>query len=675
MIPDARGMDALKDRQEFSLPLPPDPKSSMRLKQPSPETLFQQAVVLQGQNKPDQALRLYARLLAVQPRAPEAYFNMAVIHHQCGRWQQALDCYAAALRLKPEWPAAWYNLAQAREAAGDIDDSIAAYRRAIDIQPEYQQAHYNMGLIHLVRQEYAPAEERFKAAIALQPEHAPSHNNLGKALQAQGHIAEAQNAFSHACHLDPSLAQAWFNLAEIAQAEGELETALTCYQRALQLRPDMEEACNNLGNAYRKLGQYDQAVSCYRTILAHHPQKAEVHYNLGSTLRLQEDLEPALSHLLRAVQLKPDYADAWNNLALTCKNIGDLDRALTCFNQALAIHPDMAVARWNRAFVYLLQENFAAGWADFEWRFRMPQRKSIYPFQLEGPRWQGQPVPSATILVHDEQGLGDTLQFVRYLPLVKARCRHVVLETRAELISLLHSAAGVDQIVPRSGDGRPAALYDYHIPLMSLPGLFHTKAATIPARTPYLYANPQKTAHWLRQLPVARPKIGLVWSGRPQHTNDHNRSCRLIDLFPLLSLEGIQFIGLQKGPGAVQIRELPEKFAFLNLGDALRDFEDTAAVLAHLDMLITVDTAAAHLAGAMGKPVWVLIPFIPDWRWSMQRCDSPWYPSMRLFRQSAPRDWLSPINAMQSQLQALFHRKTDTSTPTRCTPPQPQTRC
>ena len=548
--------------------------------------------------------------------------------------------------------------AQARNMAGHTADAIAAYRLTIEIQPGYQQAHYNMGLIHLSHQDYTLAEQTFTAAIALQPDHAPSHYNLGKVLQAQGRIAEAQKAFSQACHLDPGLAQAWFNLAEIAQTNNKLEIALTCYQRALQLRPDMEAACNNLGNAYRKLGQYDQAASCYRKILAQHPQRAEVHNNLGGTLRLQEDFEPALSHLLRAVQLKPDYADAWNNLALTWKNIGDLDRALSCLNQALAIHPEMPLARWNRAFVYLLQENFTAGWADFEWRFRIPQRKSIYPFQLEGPRWQGQPVPSATILVHDEQGIGDTLQFVRYLPLVKARCRCIVLETRAELISLLHSADGVDQIVPRSDDGRPAALYDYHIPLMSLPGLFHTKAATIPARAPYLYANPQKTAHWLRQLPSARPKIGLVWSGRPQHTNDHNRSCRLIDLVPLLSLEGIQFIGLQKGPGAVQIHDLPERFAFLNLGEALQDFEDTAAVLAHLDMLITVDTAAAHLAGAMGKPVWVLIPFIPDWRWSMQRCDSPWYPSMELFRQPAPKDWRSPVNAMRIRLQALFHRKT-----------------
>lgn len=380
---------------------------------------------------------------------------------------------------------------------------------------------------------------------------------------------------------------------------------------------------------------------------------AEHHFKLGSALREKEQFEEALCHLAKAVELRPDHADAWNNLALACKNIGEFKRAMACLNRAIAIKPDLAEAHWNRSFLHLLNDDYDRGWSDFEWRFRIAQRRFIYPFDLPGARWNGTPDPSAAILVHDEQGMGDTLQFVRYLPLVKARCRKVILETRPNLLSLLHGQPGIDQIILRSTDGLPRADYDMHVPLMSLPKVFGTHACTIPAAMPYIVADPGKVAHWDGKLAGAAPKVGLVWSGNPHHTNDRNRSCPLATFKPLLEIPGIQFIGLQKGPGAEQAARLTGKYHFSNWDNEQRDFSDTAAIVSHLDLVITVDTAMAHLAGAMAKPVWLLLSYVPDWRWGLHRNDTPWYPTMRLFRQHRLKAWAPVVRQMTAALTAI----------------------
>jgi hypothetical protein len=412
----------------------------------------------------------------------------------------------------------------------------------------------------------------------------------------------------------------------------------------------LSSAINNLGNLYRRQNAYEQAAGCYRRLLELSPNLPEAHYNLGSVLRDKAEFGPALTHLSRAVKLRPGYAEAWNNLALTLKNIGDLDRALTCFNHAVERAPDLAVARWNRSFVHLLKEDYLSGWKDFEWRFQIPSWKTIYPFRLKGKRWQGQYAPEAAILIHDEQGLGDTLQFVRYLPMVKQRCKTVIFETRRELMTLLHGIEGADKLVARPTESVPSCECDFYVPLMSLPGIFGTTAETVPMRRPYITVDPQKRVEWQDRWPKAPLTIGLVWAGRPEHHNDGNRSCRLQDLEPLRQLAQAGFVSLQKGPAAEQIAGSWAEGRIADIGSALSDFTDTAGALANIDLLITVDTAVAHLAGAMGMPVWVLIPFIPDWRWGMRRDDTPWYPKMRLFRQTEPKQWRPVIERIAHEI-------------------------
>ncbi|RJQ82980.1 MAG: tetratricopeptide repeat protein [Desulfobacteraceae bacterium] len=618
------------------------------------ETLFEQAFVLHAEGRLQEALDAYREALQSQPGLYQAFFNQGLIYLQLNQPEQAVSCYQKGVALNNSHHEAFFNLAQACERAGDPDGAVAAYRQALQRRAQYFEAAYNLGCLHLNRADPQEASGWLERAVALNPKHAAARNNLGQAYAALNQPEKAERCYAAAHALDPGLLAAACNLAQLRQTQNRLEEAVDVYRRTLAANPQQAtSALNNLGNIYRDMGRYAAALECYRGVVARAPDLAEGHYNLGSALRQSEAYEEALIHLWRAVQLRPDYAEAWNNLALTCKNIGDLDRALTCFDRAVRLAPDMAVARWNRSFVHLLKNNYAAGWADFEWRFRMPQRKQIYPFHLTGTRWSGQPLPDAAILVHDEQGLGDTIQFVRYLPLVQARCREVILETRSELAAVLRPCAGVARIIVRSTDGHPAADYDFHVPLMSLPAVFQTTPQTIPGTVPYLGAERHRIDEWRAKLkrPAAGIRIGLVWSGRPQHTNDRNRSCALTDLMPLLQLPGVRFYGLQKGPGADQVRGLPAGIDFTDLGRELNDFSDTAAVLANLDLVISVDTAVVHLAGAMGRPVWVLIPFIPDWRWAMTGETTPWYPSMRLFRQTRPKDWAGVVERMRRVLE------------------------
>jgi tetratricopeptide (TPR) repeat protein len=546
-----------------------------------------------------------------------------------------------------------FERASAQLEDGRLTEALDGYRTVIALKPHLCEAHFNKGLIHLHCKEFQAAIADFGKATELKPQWPEAYNYLGQAYEGVNHLEHAEACYAKAHSMAPEMIPACFNLAQRLKARGCLDEAMQLYERIIAIQPDSIVAINNLGNIYKDRQQYDAAIACYRQILALEPDLAEGHYNLGSALRQTESYQQAIIHLHRAVELRPEYADAWNNLALAFKNIGDLNRALLCFNRAITLNSELAVAHWNRSFVHLLKEDFSAGWIDFEWRFRLPQRATIYPFQISGKRWSGQPVPDATILVHDEQGLGDTLQFMRYLPLVKLRCRKVILETRAELVSLLQGYSGADQVIVRSADGCPDVAYDFYFPLMSLPGLFQTNTKTIPIKSPYIFADRDKIEYWRTKLPHSVLKVGLVWSGRPQHTNDRNRSCRLTDLLPLLQLPGIHYVGLQKGAGSEQAAGLPPGIDFANRGDELHDFSDTAALLANLDLLISVDTAAVHLAGAMGRPVWVMLPFIPDWRWGMAREDCLWYPTLRLFRQTCPKDWAGAIERIRRELLSL----------------------
>ncbi len=541
------------------------------------------------------------------------------------------------------------------QKAGDFKSAIESFRRVLRLNPNHIEGAFRIGSLFLQQGDADWALKWLNHALVLAPEWGVLLNNIGKAHHLKGDDKQALTYFKKAAQLSPDLAEVWFNFAEMDTQTNQLASAVENYQKAIAIDPDMSAAYNNMGNALRDLERYPEAIAAFTKVLDLDPDLPHGHYNLGGVYRLIEDFPSAVQHLSKAIQLSPGYADAWNNLALTCKNMGDFDRARLYFNRALKIAPGLAIARWNRSFIHFLKSNWQEGWEDFEVRFDLPQHRSIYPHRIEGERWDGNPIPQQTLLVHDEQGLGDTFQFIRWLPWAKARCGRLVFETRSEIIPLIENSFGIDEIVERSPEKAPDVPFDHYIPLMSIPRLINL----YPGMTdwaPYIQAPEAKIAKWRSHLPDGSLKVGIVWAGRPEHGNDANRSCGIDTFTQLFQNQSIQFIGLQKGPAEHQLDDLPFSNA-TNLGSQLDSFSDTAAILTQLDLLITVDTSVAHLAGAMGCPVWVLIPHIPDWRWGTHGSRTPWYPTMKLFRQPRPKDWETVIKSISKELDHLAGKK------------------
>jgi tetratricopeptide (TPR) repeat protein len=561
--------------------------------------------------------------------------------------------YRRAVELQPMNAEACFKLGVCQHDDGRLDEALALYLKAVHLKPNFWEAHYNAGLVYQACKRREEASVCYQQALNINPGCAEAHNNLGQLYLERGESSQALNCFRNALRLRADFAEAHFNMAEAFSAAQRDDDAVSHYQAALRLKPALAEAWNNLGNVLRRKDDPAGACRCYQQVVQLRPDLAQGHYNLGSAWKDMDELDRAVESLTKAAALDKSYAEAWNNLGLAYKNRGDHHQAIACFSEALRLKPELAEAHWNRSSVNLLVGDFAQGLKDYEWRFQLPKWQLVYPFRTRLPRWDGSADRSRRILVHDEQGLGDTLQFIRYIPMVSERCGRLILETRRELMDLLREFPGVDEVVERPNDSESQAEADVCIPLLSLPLVFGTTLETIPAVVPYLWADPRKALNWRRRIEGPHFKVGLVWAGRPQHQNDRNRSC-CIDLFaPLARNHGIRCFSLQKGPAAEQLMQSGLRKSIVNLDPELEDFSDTAAVISQLDLVITVDTSVAHLAGAMGKPVWLLLPHIPDWRWMLEREDSPWYPTMRLFRQEKPGDWSGVFQRVQAALEML----------------------
>lgn len=587
------------------------------------------------------------------PKNPVYYASLGDVLKFQGQLPQAIVCYQKALEMDPAFDEIYFKLGIAHHDQNDLNAAISYYRKAVEKKPDFVEALYNIAIVYQALNEDDEAISYYDQAIRLKPDYAEAHNNKGKAHKDKGDLQKAAACFRRALQLKADFAEPYFNLGDVLSTLGQIEAAIENYRLALRCRPNMIEAYNNLGNAHKTRGNFDAAIENYSQVVKLKPDLAEAYYNLGSTFRFKGDYQAAVANFSHALRLKPQYAKAHNNLGLTFKNQGDLDPAIECFSQALRINPNLAEAHWNRSFVNLLKGEFTKGWRDYDWRFKQDKWKTLYPYRYDKPSWDGSIGMDKTIFVHDEQGLGDTLQFVRYIPAVRSRFQRVIFETRKSLIPLLQGFPGIDRIVLRSSYPTPAENWDVYVPLLSLPKIFETKLETIPAKVPYIYADSGKAAYWQDRLTGDELKVGIVWAGRPLHTNDRNRSCKLKQFLPLSKIPGIELIGLQKGEAAAQTQNMSAEIVLTNYGEKFEDFTDTAGLIENLDLVISVDTAVAHLAGAMGKPVWVLLPFVPDWRWMMNREDSPWYPSMRLFRQKAHGDWAPVFQQVEEELKTL----------------------
>ncbi len=558
------------------------------------------------------------------PQQLEHMLRQAVALQHNGAFTEAEELYREILELKPRHFDAMQLLGALALQGGRLQEGIELLRKAIAVNAKQAPTHSNLAYALNQLQRFDEALASADRALALQPKFPDALNNRGNAQAGLNVPLEALASFDRAISLSPDFAQAWNNRACVLRDLGRPADALASCDHALALQPNYPDAWSNRGNALSDLNQ---------------PQEAERSYR-------------------RALELAPRFTDAWNNLGLTQIDLNEHVQALRSYEHALTVNPAAAETHWNESLCLLQMGRFEAGWQKYEWRWernRIKAGKRVFA----QPLWLGDfSIEGKTILLHAEQGLGDTLQFCRYAALVSKLGAKVVLEVPPELMRLMSTLDGVDRLI-EAGTALPS--FDCHCPLLSLPLAFRTDLASIPSTTPYLYADAAAAQHWRDRIdaePDGRLKVGLVWAGgnRPHvaelRKNDARRSITFERLAPLLEVPNVRFFSLQKGPAAQQLAHGVSTQNVVDYAEELDDFADTAALVANLDLVISVDTSTAHLAGALDKPVWILNRFDTCWRWMLERTDTPWYPRATLFRQPALGDWDSVILAARDALAA-----------------------
>ena len=637
--------------------------------------------ILAAVERHDEALKSYDRAIALKPDYAEALNNRGNALRALKRAQDAVDSFDRAVAVRPDYAEAFSHRGNALFDLGRHEDALASYDEALARRPDYADALVNRGqcLVKLDRRGEALAS--FERALALNPRHLAALKEHGHLLRDGGQSAEALNCYDRALSIADADAETHANRGLVLRALKRFDEVFEAYDRALALKPDYVEVIVARGNLFYELHSYDKALEEYERALLVQPDFAFGFNNRGNALQAMGRNDEAIASFERALALKPDLTAAHNNRGNALLNLnrpeealadyesaiahkpfafalvnrgsalhylGRIEEALDSFNRAIALQPDLPEAHWNKALLCLAIGDFEQGWPAYEWRWR--GATELTPREFSQPQWRGEDLNGKTILLHAEQGFGDSIQFVRYLPIVARKGCKVVLELPDSLMPLIPDTDGLVSM-HRRGDALPA--FDVHCPLMSLPLASGTTATTIPATTPYLRAPAERIDAWRARLAhLGKPRIGLVWSGKPSHKNDHNRSIALSRLEPLLAVPGVTFVSLQREYRELELPALA-RLPILRLDDALADFADTAAAIGELDLVIAVDTAVAHLAGALGRPLWLLLSHIQDWRWMHDRADSPWYPSARLFRQSQIGDWDSVITAVAQELAAL----------------------
>jgi tetratricopeptide (TPR) repeat protein len=567
-----------------------------------------------------EALALIRRALKVNPQSVHAHSNLALVLQQLDRHEEALKSLDKALAIEPDNLLALNNRGHLLWRLKRSEEALTSLDRALVLKPDYVDALCNRGnvLVDLLRLEEALAA--YDKALAIVPNDAPTLNNRANVLWALDRRNEALQSYDRAAALDP------YDLSSLKDRGSALldadrgEEALLCFDRALALKPDDIYFLYKRGAALAKLERYDEALACFD----------------------------------QALETRPDYVDALDNRGNVLAALQRAAEAIASYDRALAINPETPETHWNRGLTLLRIGDYEQGWKEYEWRGKIPALNRN-PRNFAQSQWSGeQPIAGKILLLHAEQGFGDTIQFLRYVPLVAAFGSKVILEVQPQLKGLVSRVEGASLVL---GRGEPPS-FDYHCPLLSLPLAFQTRLETVPAETPYLSVAPERIRAWSDRLPTTdNSLIALAWAGNPDYRGDKTRSIGLPPLLPLLSTSGVQFVGIQKDLRADDQGILRANPQLLHLGDQLTDFEDTAAIMSLCDLVISSDTAVVHLAGALGRPVWVLLEQTPDWRWLFDRADSPWYPSARLFRQPKPGGWANVVAQVAAALKAREFRR------------------
>lgn len=591
-------------------------------------------------------------------------------------------------RSAPASVAELFSAAAALHDAGRLGEAEGAYRAVLDRVPGHGDALGRLGVLYLQKGDYAAALPVLEATVKAAPDDALRHSNLASALRRLNRLPEALDACVKALRLAPDFADGLVNLVNILDQMQRTGDAVAAQRQLITLRPFSSEArlqlgrllildnkpeaaieamydllamqplsvhaYTNMGVALRRLGRLDEAATAYRTALGFAPDDPGLLSNLGIVLQDQDQYPEAMECFQRAIARQPDSATAHLNLSVASREEMLIEQSVSSARAVVKHDPMLAAGHTALAMSLLMQGKYEEGLAEYEWRSRMPDFPSPRR-DFTSPAWDGSDLTGRTLLVHDEQGVGDALQFVRYVPGLRERGVDVVLECNSQLVRLLGSMPGVGRVVGRF---QPLPPHDAHVSLLSLPYRLGARIDNVPT-APYLAAEPDLQALWADKLSRYKGlKVGLVWAGNPEFKADRLRSPGLAVVRPLLDTAGVCFFGLQKGPGRKDLENvgvLPD--SFVDLGPEIGDFADTAAIMANLDLIITSCTGPAHLAGGLGRPTWTMLPFSPDWRWLATGEDTFWYPSMRLFRQEKRGEWGPVVRRVGDALSALAMSK------------------
>ena len=581
--------------------------------------LVQQGLNLHQRGNLNDAQNIYEQILSIQENNFDALQLLGALFAQVKKYPQAIKFLSKAIIVDPNHAGCFSNLGISFQKLRRLEEALSSYDKAISLQADYAEAYSNRGAVLQELKRFDEALSSYDKAISIKGDYAEAFNSRGTVLEELK------------C----------------------LEEALSSYHKAISINKDYTEAYYNRGNVLHKLKRLEEALSSYDKAISLHEDYAEAYSNRGLVLQDLKRLEEALSSYDKAISLHEDYAEAYSNRGTVLEELKRLDEALSSYEKAISINKDYAEAYWNSSICYLLAGNFNEGWARYEWRW---QSKSISKTagirKFSQPLWLGTEVlKDQTIFLYAEQGLGDTIQFSRYVSLVAGLGAKVVLEVQPSLVKLLSYLEGISQIISK-GDKLPN--FDYQCPLMSLPLAFKTELKTIPSVSKNISTDEKKVEKWQAILgEKTKPRVGIVWSGAVNHKNDLQRSLKLSQLITHLPSD-YEYLSLQKETSDVDKEVLIEYCKIKHFGDDLKDFTDTAALCELIDIVISVDTSVAHLAGTLGKNTWVLLPYSPDWRWLLDRNDSPWYSSVKLYRQEKINDWESALVNIESDLKKLL---------------------
>ncbi len=592
-------------------------RKALSVEPQNPAALHLLGVALSQTGRKEEAITHISRAIELNPLVADFHVNLALVYVEVGNPLKAIPACQRALQLQPNHADAFNHMGVALGQLSRIDQAILYLRKTLELNENHIDALSNLAALYQQTGRFEEAIAMLERIQRLQGPKAPVLQQIGDLLRELKRLPEAEAAYKQAISLDPNLAEGYGGLALILHERNEMAASIPYYEKSLALKPDAVTVLSNFGLALVGTAQLERGFDAYS----------------------------------KALDLRPDFTNALNNLGNAYRERLDMTRTMECYDRALFFRPDHPDARWNRSLLQLLLADFENGWLEYEWRWlKFPEERRNFGQS----RWDGFDITGKTILLFAEQGFGDTIQFARYIPMVAERGAKVIVECQPELADVMNTVGGTERIYER---GETVPMTDFQSPFMSLGRAFGTNITNIPNKTPYIKADPERIAVWKKKLEPHEGtfKIGVTWAGAARHHRDRERSMRLEMWAPWKQIPGITWVSLQKGPSVND----PGRAAFpmIDHTSDLKTFADTAALMENLDLVISVDTSIVHLAGALGKPVWTLIPYLPDWRWMLNRDDSPWYPSMRLMRQTSMNDWSPTIDQVGRELRETVTRK------------------